>query len=803
MRHLRYLLFSFALLFLFALSCEAQTTSLTLTVTDAGGQSWNNGTWSVLLVSAPGSVPAGPPFYQTGTSTPVPNQSQSGLLSTTGTASITLTQTAGITPIGTRWSFTVCGQTSAINNCFTQAVVITASTTLTLTPPALIVSPGVNSTAYVDAEISGAVIGSSYYNVTLKSQRICGAPAPCTWGSTTSPPTTTVAGLPSAASSTNSIYQVTDAVTQGNCVTGGGSFNALCRSNGVAWSGIGDGGSSPTSGATINPLAPKYSGVADQVTLAPIDLSGGGTTLVSSGLFTASLVGKVGTCLLNNDFGSFGGVLFTVTGFTDTSHITVSVTITRAFAGQACSFATSNFRTALQLAQADVPNGGTLQLPCGNGILYSGGQIFSSFPLVPSGGIVNIAGCSQKGTTIVTDYSSVNTNTTAMMITPVGVTVFLHDIIFQNVGYQNSITFNTGAASSLNSLFVLSAGHAENIETNGWAAGSYTGAGAGFTIAADGGTWRNICSGAGLGVRVFDRSGGIIVQDGGGCSTPTPLIVEGQEDDNMFVGGNYSKITINSNAGPNTTTLSFVGVNSSGGTSGQPAVTINNATAPMYINWLNGRVGSSGNGVTGTNITGFSIGTNVQLQTCNVRIDSSGTGFSVNNSGNWREICPSYSALQGAGWYTGAGTVNGKTTLSGTAYVNATTTFTNLVGGSGQTFQWNVQPNQFLNLSCHIYYQAAATGGLNVEFTGPAAPIFVTYGLDDPSSPTAFNSAVATAYSTSLGQAVGTAATNYDATVSFSLQNGTTGGTVNLLAKSSAAVANGLTIQPGSNCQSQ
>ena len=128
-------------------------------------------------------------------------------------------------------------------------------------------------------------------------------------------------------------------------------------------------------------------------------------------------------------------------------------------------------------------------------------------------------------------------------------------------------------------------------------------------------------------------------------------------------------------------------------------------------------------------------------------------------------------------------------------YTNSTTGFTT-VGTPNIAFPVNA--NQTYTATCHLFYQAAATGGLNIQFTGPAAPTSVTYGLDDPSAATTFNSAVATAFSTSLGQVVGTAATNFDAIVSFCLINGANAGTVTLQAKSSAAVQ--LQIQTGSYC---
>lgn len=138
-------------------------------------------------------------------------------------------------------------------------------------------------------------------------------------------------------------------------------------------------------------------------------------------------------------------------------------------------------------------------------------------------------------------------------------------------------------------------------------------------------------------------------------------------------------------------------------------------------------------------------------------------------------------------------------TILTSQYTNSTTGFTNVAGGN--TLQFPVLANTTYTATCHLYYQAAATGGLNIEFTGPASPTTVIYGLNDPSAATTFNGSVATAYSTSLGQVVTTAATNFDAIVSFALINGANAGTVNLLAKSSAAVQ--LQIQAGSFCRVQ
>jgi hypothetical protein len=131
-------------------------------------------------------------------------------------------------------------------------------------------------------------------------------------------------------------------------------------------------------------------------------------------------------------------------------------------------------------------------------------------------------------------------------------------------------------------------------------------------------------------------------------------------------------------------------------------------------------------------------------------------------------------------------------------YTNATTGFTTV---GTPNISWAVAANTSYTATCHLYYQAAATGGLNIQFTGPASPTSVTYGLNLPVSASAFADSVATAFGTSLGSVVTTATTNFDAIVSLSLVNGANAGTVTLQAKSSAAAQ--LQIQAGSFCQVQ
>jgi hypothetical protein len=129
-------------------------------------------------------------------------------------------------------------------------------------------------------------------------------------------------------------------------------------------------------------------------------------------------------------------------------------------------------------------------------------------------------------------------------------------------------------------------------------------------------------------------------------------------------------------------------------------------------------------------------------------------------------------------------------------YTNSTTTMSTVTG-----FSFPVNANTNYTAVCHLFYQSAATGGLNVQFIGPAAPTSVIYGLNSPLSATTFTNQVATAFTTSIGTAVTTAATNFDAIISFDLFNGANAGSVQLQAKSSAAVT--LTIKAGSFCRIQ
>lgn len=93
-------------------------------------------------------------------------------------------------------------------------------------------------------------------------------------GGTMTWPATTIAGLPSAASSTNYVYVITDAATTGSCTSGSGTARSICRSNGSAWQALGgtsSGGGSGTPGGTSGQVQFNSGGAFDGINGSLID----------------------------------------------------------------------------------------------------------------------------------------------------------------------------------------------------------------------------------------------------------------------------------------------------------------------------------------------------------------------------------------------------------------------------------------------------------------------------------------------------------------------------------------------------
>src|SRR6266403_2135465 len=157
---------------LFTFSVHAQNTNVTAIITDAGGQTWNNGTYTFNFIPKPqfnGTYRlSGSPY------TPVPI---SGSLSSVGAfTSVPVPDNLLITPTGTKWTITVCAQTQFV--CFTSDFLTITGVSQTITssvvPPAISVTCGPGTVAYADSEV-GCSVGGQYYNLTSVSNRQCTA----------------------------------------------------------------------------------------------------------------------------------------------------------------------------------------------------------------------------------------------------------------------------------------------------------------------------------------------------------------------------------------------------------------------------------------------------------------------------------------------------------------------------------------------------------------------------------------------------------------------------------------------------
>lgn len=150
-------------------------TSVTATITDSQGQTWNNGSYSVQFIATP-NIPG-----------PFTNQGHSlqggglitGSINSSGTLSVTLDDNInGILPSGSKWQFTICPQASVRACSQMIAIVITGSSMNLSTifsnqviPPVINPNPVIGY-AYSDAEVNTG-IGGMYVRTTDSSFRQC------------------------------------------------------------------------------------------------------------------------------------------------------------------------------------------------------------------------------------------------------------------------------------------------------------------------------------------------------------------------------------------------------------------------------------------------------------------------------------------------------------------------------------------------------------------------------------------------------------------------------------------------------
>jgi hypothetical protein len=167
----------FLLSFLLPLFAKAQTqtTSVTISVTDApDGQAWANGSYATTLVVS-----------TLGNSNGVRLPGPTGSLDASGHATFSLTSVNDITyPVGGVWQVSVCPQMGCDVASFGAALsspqVVGTSASYTITPPSFRIqaTQRAGAIAYRDSEVVSSILGAVYFNVTSSQLKVCGA-LPC------------------------------------------------------------------------------------------------------------------------------------------------------------------------------------------------------------------------------------------------------------------------------------------------------------------------------------------------------------------------------------------------------------------------------------------------------------------------------------------------------------------------------------------------------------------------------------------------------------------------------------------------
>src|SRR5579864_3747875 len=225
--NMRKLLMLFGIL-LASLTVRAQTTAVSATITDSDGLTWNNGSFTVTFVPAPGAP--GPVVYNGAQMTNAQKGPYTGSMNGSGAMSVSLPDNTFITPSGSQWKFVLCPNSSGGCSSITMPI---SGTTLNLTSvfssgvtaprfPAL----GVGSYGYADVEVS--VIpppGGTYFNVaSLCNRQWTGSSWVCS---------TSVANPVSGFGTTNFITKYTTGASgvigNSSCSDNGTTFN--CADN--------------------------------------------------------------------------------------------------------------------------------------------------------------------------------------------------------------------------------------------------------------------------------------------------------------------------------------------------------------------------------------------------------------------------------------------------------------------------------------------------------------------------------------------------------------------------------------------
>lgn len=99
---------------------QAQTTAVSATITDSDGQTWNNGTFTVIFIPKAGAP--GPYIYNGSPMTNAQKGPYMGTMNGSGSMSVSLPDNSFITPSGSQWQFTLCPNSSGGCSQVTTAV---------------------------------------------------------------------------------------------------------------------------------------------------------------------------------------------------------------------------------------------------------------------------------------------------------------------------------------------------------------------------------------------------------------------------------------------------------------------------------------------------------------------------------------------------------------------------------------------------------------------------------------------------------------------------------------------------------
>lgn len=160
-------------------SAFSQTsTTVSATIMDTSGQSWNNGTYEFDFKVAPSNPSA--QYFWGGTAFAVPH-TIAGNLDGSGHFSVAIPSNTNITPAQSTWTLQVCPIAKGNTPCFTQqGLTITGATqniSSSVIPPAISIDlahpayPFV--VAYSNTEISTAPVGGLYWDYTLSHYFAC------------------------------------------------------------------------------------------------------------------------------------------------------------------------------------------------------------------------------------------------------------------------------------------------------------------------------------------------------------------------------------------------------------------------------------------------------------------------------------------------------------------------------------------------------------------------------------------------------------------------------------------------------